>query len=81
VSRADIRTWLLGKLRQELDSGEVLDPTRPLADYGLDSMSAISVTADLEDWLEVELDPTMFFDNPTIDELARFLEDELTDSA
>jgi acyl carrier protein len=76
----DIRTWLLGKLREELDVDTPLDSACPLADYGLNSISAIGVTADLEDLLGVELDPTMFFDYPTIDELARFLKDELPDT-
>ena len=75
----EIRAWLLDKLRRELHADGPLDGSCPLADYGLESRSAIGVTADLEDWLGVELDPTMFFDYPTIDELARFLKDELDD--
>lgn len=77
----EIRSWLLAKLGDELHADAPLDSACPLADYGLESRSAIGVTADLEDWLGVELDPTMFFDYPTIDELARFLKDELEDEA
>lgn len=80
-SADEIRSWLLDKLAHELHAEAPLDSACPLADYGLESRSAIGVTADLEDWLGVELDPTMFFDYPTIDELARFLKDELEDEA
>jgi acyl carrier protein len=78
-SREEIRVWLVGKLSEVLHPDVPLDPARPLADFGLESRSVLGVTADLEDWLGVELDPTMFFDYPTIDELAAFLEDELED--
>jgi len=76
-----IRAWLLARLRERLGAKTPLDADRPLADYGLDSLAAIAITADLEDWLEVELEPTMFFDYPSIDELARFLKDELESTA
>ena len=76
-----IRAWLLARLRERLGVETPLDADRPLADYGLDSLAAIAITADLEDWLEVELEPTMFFDYPSIDELARFLKDELESTA
>ena len=79
-SREEIRSWLSEKLQQELGRDAPVETSRPLADYGLESRIAIGVAGDLEDWLGMELDPTMFFDHPSIDQLARFLHDELHDA-
>lgn len=77
ASVAEIRRWLLERLRSELDAETEIDPGRALADYGLQSVIAIQVTGELEDRLGLELDPTIFFDYPTVDQLATFLEEEL----
>ena len=74
---AEIRRWLLAKLQEELESATPVDARRPLTDYGLESQVAIGVTGDLEDWLDLELDPTIFFDYPSIEELADHLDEEL----
>jgi acyl carrier protein len=76
VSEDVIRDWLRRRLAEEIDNAEAIDAERPLADYGVDSIAVVGVTGDLEDWLGVELDPTMFFDHPTLDQLAAFLLNE-----
>ncbi len=70
---AGIRRWLSAKLRQELPAAIEIDADKPLTDYGLSSVTTIGVTADLEDWLGLELDPVIFFDYPTLAELADYL--------
>lgn len=73
-----IRDHLRGLIEDELGDAlpaaeRPLATDRPLADYGLESRSVIALTGEVEDWLEIELDPTMFFDHPSIDALAAFL--------
>ncbi len=75
-NRQQIRAWLVDKLREELDGDDTLELDRPLAELGLESRVAVGITGELEDWLDIELDPTIFFDNPTIEALATFLADE-----
>jgi acyl carrier protein len=43
------------------------------ADYGLDSVSAVSLCADIEDRLNVPVEPTLAWDYPTIGEMAVYL--------
>jgi len=38
-------------------------------ELGLDSSSAVAMVGDLEDWLGVEIDPTLPYDFPTIETL------------
>ncbi|GGQ57861.1 acyl carrier protein [Streptomyces althioticus] len=56
---------------------DTIDPTVPLSDYGLDSLYALSVIAELEDHLDISVDPTVMWDNPTIDALSKALAEEL----
>ncbi len=51
----------------------LLDWHKPLREYGLDSLAAVSLAADLEDELQIELAATAFWDYPTLWELAEFL--------
>ncbi len=74
---AEIRRWLSAKLRQELPAVTEVDADKPLADYKLKSVAAIGMTGDLEDWLDLELDPVIFFDYPTLAELADYLAAEV----
>ena len=52
-----------------------IDPGKPLEDYGLDSLLAVTFTGDLEDWLRRRLSPTIVWDCETIDGLAERLAD------
>ena len=71
---AEIQAWLVSYLADmlEIDSSEV-DITIPFDSYGLDSAAAVGLTGDLEDWLGCEIDPTLPYDYPTIEAMARHL--------
>lgn len=78
----EIERWLMRRLAEELQEDEArLDPTTRFASYGLDSMSALVLTGELEDWLGVELPSTLVWDCPTVRELAVNLEERLRQSA
>lgn len=55
-----------------LEQGSVATD-RNLAEYGLDSIAALTIAGDLEDELGVELPPTLLWDYPSIDDLANYL--------
>jgi len=54
-----------------------IDVNRPLPHYGLDSIDAVTLAGDLEDWLNIELPSTLLWDYPTVAAIAGFLEEQL----
>jgi acyl transferase domain-containing protein/acyl-CoA synthetase (AMP-forming)/AMP-acid ligase II/pimeloyl-ACP methyl ester carboxylesterase/acyl carrier protein len=71
-----ITTWLVTNIAQRLDvSPSEIDIREPLASYGLDSVQAVRLSAELEDWLGRKLLPTLAYDYPTIEALANYLGD------
>jgi acyl transferase domain-containing protein/acyl-CoA synthetase (AMP-forming)/AMP-acid ligase II/acyl carrier protein len=76
-SAAQIADWLVAQLSGELDlPATEIDPSRPFAYYGLDSIHAVRLTAALEAWLGREVSPTLAYEYPTIDTLSRHLAEE-----
>jgi len=76
-SAAEIADWFLSRLSCELGLPATdIDPSRPFAYYGLDSVRAIRLTAALESWLGRQLSPTLAYEYPTIDLLSSHLAEE-----
>ncbi len=74
VTAATVEQWLAAWLapRIGVDPGAI-DPQRPLAEYGLDSVAAVELTADLEANLERPLSPTLAYEYPTLGAIATHL--------
>src|ERR671923_1072546 len=67
-----IEDWLGSCLSQRLGIPcETLDIYQPLVRYGLDSIVALELVADLEDWIGCSLPLTLAWDYPTIAAIAR----------
>jgi acyl transferase domain-containing protein/acyl carrier protein len=71
-SRGVIEDWLIEQVAHHTG----LDPQRidiqqPLTEYGLDSIVAVELTADLEEWLGRTVPETLIWDDPTIRAIAR----------
>ncbi len=69
-----IQDWLVAKVaellrvkRSEIEVGE------PLALYGMDSVQAVTIAADLEVWLGREIPVTLAYDYPSIEAIASHL--------
>jgi acyl carrier protein len=71
---AAIERWLIAHIARlaKLDADEI-DVNQPFSHYALDSVATVGLTADLEDLLELQLQPTLLWDYPTIASLARHL--------
>jgi acyl carrier protein len=68
----DVQAWLVSYLSQLLEiNPDEINATTDFDRYGLDSSSAIGLTSDFGNWLGFELDPTLTYDYPTIETLAR----------
>ncbi|MFB4271151.1 SDR family NAD(P)-dependent oxidoreductase [Nonomuraea sp. GTA35] len=63
----EIRRFLVERL------GEHVDPDRPLGEYGLSSRESVAVAAELGELLGRELSPTLLWEHPTVNRLARAL--------
>ena len=72
-----IQDWLLAKLSSVLDvEPQDIDIREPFTSYGLTSVDAVGLSGDLEEWLGLSLSPTLAYDYPTIETLARHLAGE-----
>ncbi len=73
-----IEAWMMAWLihRNGMDAGEVGPETR-FAEHGLDSMSAVELSGELDDWLGVELTPLVAWNHPTPARLAEYLAGEM----
>ncbi|MCV7384950.1 type I polyketide synthase [Mycolicibacter longobardus] len=73
-SAAEISSWLIDRLSQDLELPVAeIDPAKPFAFYGLDSIHAVRLSSALEKWLGAELAPTIAYEYPSIDILSAHL--------
>jgi acyl-CoA synthetase (AMP-forming)/AMP-acid ligase II/acyl carrier protein len=72
-----IENWMLEWLvaRLALDPAEV-QPNRPFAEYGVDSLTAVELSHELEQQFSVPLPPIVAWNYPTPAALARYLAEE-----
>ena len=63
-------THLAGALNLPVDAIAV---DTPFDRYGVDSLIAVTMTGDLEEWLGIEIPVTLAWDYPTIQLLAAYL--------
>ncbi|MBR8834203.1 MAG: SDR family NAD(P)-dependent oxidoreductase [Stigonema ocellatum SAG 48.90 = DSM 106950] len=69
----EIAAWLVNQIAEILQlSTEKIDLKQPLAVYGLNSVKAVSIAAELEKWLGISIAPTIVYDYPSIQALADY---------
>jgi acyl carrier protein len=74
ISREDLERWLLDRIAFYLDKpADGIDPKVELARYGVDSVYAISIISDIEDYLQVEVDVAEARRRGTVDSLTSYL--------
>lgn len=71
---ATIQAWLIANLaeRLKIEPAE-LRTDQAFASFGLDSVAAVSLSSEMEDWLGRRLAPSLLWDHPTIAGLAEHL--------
>jgi len=71
---AAIERWLIDKIATLTGQpASSIDPDRPVEIYGLTSVMAVGMSADLEDWLGIEVEATIVWDYPTLAGMAAHL--------
>lgn len=69
-----IRGWLIANIASVVNMEPArIDVQQTFDHYGLDSLQAVSLSGDLENWLNREVSPTVVWDYPTVEQLARHL--------
>ena len=73
-----IETWMTNWLitRAGVQPDDV-DLDKPFADYGLDSMTAVELSGETEDWSGVELTPVVAWNYPTVSRMSSYITDSL----
>jgi len=75
----EIETWLIARIGElTANPADSIDPDRPMEAYGLTSVMAVGMSADLEDWLGISVEATIVWDRPTVSALADYLAEILT---
>ena len=70
----EIQEWLIAYLIDFLEvEEEDIDPDASFDSYALDSTAAVSMTADLADWLGYELEPSLSWEYPSVRAMAGYL--------
>jgi acyl carrier protein len=76
-SLLSIQTWLVEQIADVLSlDASTIDIKQPLTRYGLDSIDAVTLVGDLEDWLDLELPSTLLWDYPTIEKASTYMVEE-----
>ncbi|WP_330255784.1 acyl carrier protein [Nocardia sp. NBC_00565] len=77
-----IQGWLVQRVADYTDRApHQVDPTVPLAELGMDSVSAVNLCGEIEDRWSLDIDPTLVFDYPTIADIAAYLAAEVAVAA
>jgi acyl transferase domain-containing protein/acyl-CoA synthetase (AMP-forming)/AMP-acid ligase II/SAM-dependent methyltransferase/acyl carrier protein len=73
-TRLEIRRWLVRRLAEHLKcNDDQIDPARPFAGFGLDSVTMVGISGELQSWLGMPVSPTLLYDAPNIEALSRAL--------
>lgn len=71
ATQAQIEEWLVSYIADLRGiKKEKVSHTTILSKYGLDSASAVTLSGDLMDWLKCDIDPTLLYEHPTIEQAA-----------
>ena len=74
TSQAELRRWLLAAVARRINGDPAaLDPRERFSRYGVDSIKAAAITAELSEFLRRPLPRTLLWDNPSIDAVVRHL--------
>jgi len=68
---AEIEAWLCSWIGRRLQlAADKIDPLKPFSDFGIDSLTAVELSAGLGEWLKRDLPTTLTWDYPNIRLLA-----------
>ena len=73
-NREAVRSWLITRVFAEGGIDEqLIDDKQPFTRYGLNSMQVVTLSGELENYLERKISPTIFWEHPTLELLLQEL--------
>ncbi|MFC9876736.1 acyl carrier protein [Nocardia salmonicida] len=77
-----VQDWLIDRVADYTERApHQVDPLIPLAELGMDSVSAVALCGEIEDRWMLDIDPTLVFEYPTIAAIATYLTAEVAVAA
>lgn len=74
VTNTSLNAFIREKASEYLKrSSDDIALDHPLSEYGIDSVAAVSLCADIEDFLDIDIEPTLAWDHPTIEKMTSHL--------
>ncbi|MFI1996539.1 acyl carrier protein [Actinoplanes sp. NPDC020271] len=78
--QSELQEWLCRHLAAQLRLPyESIDPAERMSAYGLDSVRAVAVLVETEEYAGFPIDPEALWDYPTVETFARFLAEQMAD--
>ncbi|MFE5093328.1 acyl carrier protein [Streptomyces sp. NPDC056638] len=78
LSEEELLQWLKERIAEHVEmSADGIGADVPFASYGLDSVYAFAVIAEIEDRLGLTLEPTVMWDHPTLGSLVTVIAEAL----
>lgn len=82
ITQEKICEWMVDHLSKLLNiDAEQVDLNLDFDDYGLDSRDAVGMIGELSEWLGLELDSDLIYEQPTIELLSTFVVKDIEASA
>ena len=79
--RREIQGWLMGRIASQLGvKARDLDPSAPFTQHGLDSLQAVELMGDLEDYLGLQVPTSAIWDHPSVVALANHFAHDTVES-
>ena len=80
MNKENITFWLKEQIGKESEvAPEYIKSTDSIAHFGIDSVVLVTIAVDLEAYVGKEIDPTIFYEFDTIDELSTYIVEEILD--
>ena len=74
LTLADITQFLQKAIAEETRIDiQKIDPSQSMGAFGLNSINSVYVLQQLENFIDMELNPLLFWDYPTINDLSQYL--------
>lgn len=81
-SKEAIQTWLVSQLAGRLGmKAAEIEIQKDFPDYGMNSIEAVNLSGELENYLGRRLSPTLIWDYPNIEALAEYLAEDTSKDA
>ena len=78
LTKESLENWIINWVKENKKLEDIhIDPKESLFSYGLDSIAAVKLSGDLEQFLQRNLEPTIVWEYPCVHDLSEYIFDAL----